>query len=66
MFYNSEEYKEVVATSRLQGACAFMKSPVFDSIVDVRVFDELVITWERCIAQSNSWVVTRRILAPAF
>ncbi|KAL0383073.1 UNVERIFIED_CONTAM: hypothetical protein Scaly_0594600 [Sesamum calycinum] len=37
LFYSNDEYKEVAANSRLRGARAFMKSLVFDYLVDMKV-----------------------------
>ncbi|KAL2237186.1 UNVERIFIED_CONTAM: hypothetical protein Sindi_0910300 [Sesamum indicum] len=44
-----DEYKEVVQSAR-----AFMKSLVFDQLVDMKVYDELVVAGDRSIKQIRS------------
>ncbi|KAL2247234.1 UNVERIFIED_CONTAM: hypothetical protein Sindi_2575700 [Sesamum indicum] len=53
LFYRSDEYKEVVANTKIQSARAFMKSPVFNSIVDSKMFEELLNMWDKLIHQTR-------------
>ncbi|KAK4427001.1 hypothetical protein Salat_1469000 [Sesamum alatum] len=50
-FYLSENYQRLVQPTHLEGAKAFMESPIFDAIIDLKVFKELVSTWNKCLHQ---------------
>ncbi|KAK4427061.1 hypothetical protein Salat_1475000 [Sesamum alatum] len=50
-FYLSENYQRLVQPTHLEGAKAFMESPIFDAIIDLKVFKELVSTWNKFLHQ---------------
>ncbi|KAK4424982.1 hypothetical protein Salat_1691800 [Sesamum alatum] len=50
-FLHSDEYKQSLASARLQGARDFLKSPVFKTAVDVQSAQFLNDGFDKCIAQ---------------
>ncbi|KAK4424887.1 hypothetical protein Salat_1682300 [Sesamum alatum] len=51
IFLQSDEYKQSIASARLQGARDFLKSPVFKTAVDVQSAQFLNDGFDKCIAQ---------------
>ncbi|KAK4422536.1 hypothetical protein Salat_1836100 [Sesamum alatum] len=50
-FCGTDEYRELVSQNRYQGAKDFMKTSIFESIVDEKAYEELEILWNKCLSQ---------------
>ncbi|KAK4438519.1 hypothetical protein Salat_0186300 [Sesamum alatum] len=53
-FYVTENCQLLVKHTRLEGARAFLESPVFYTIIDLKVFKELVSTWNKFLHQIHN------------